>query len=344
MIKYTITNTIISKIENIRSIWWVIENAKIIPKRENELKKIARLRSSVFSTRIEWSQLVLEDAQKILEKKDIKARPRDKQEFLNYMSVLDYIESKEKAKTITAKDVFMIHELTTKEILSTWLQNKYREQQNAIYNSDWWIIYMPPEYKDVQKLMSELLNFVNSKIEISPIIRASILHHRFVIVHPFIDGNGRTARALTQLFLYQNGFNTKKYFSLEEYYDNDLNNYYEAIYTWPNFYTNSEKWIDSTKFLEYFLSGLENELTHLKQQIETIKDDENFEKKLQESWLTNRQIHIVVFIKWNTKTTSKMILNKFDISSTTLKRELQILKEKWLINVFWIGKSTYYGP
>lgn len=88
---------------------------------------------------------------------------------------------------------------------------------------------MPPEWKDVPKLMSDLVNFINTNKDISPIIRAGILHHRFVIIHPFIDGNGRTARALTQLFLYQNGFNTKKFFSLEEYYDTDLKHYYDAI-------------------------------------------------------------------------------------------------------------------
>lgn len=344
MINYQITNSIIAKIENIRSIWWVIENAKIVPEWQQKLKKIARLRSAVFSTKIEGSQIDLEDAEQLLEGKEIKSRRRDKQELLNYLKVLDYIESREKGNSITEKDIFKIHELTTHEILSKWLQNRWREQQNAIYNKTGWIVYMPPERKDVPKLMSDLLNFINTQKEISPIIRAGILHHRFVIIHPFIDGNWRTSRALTQLFLYQNGFNTKKYFSLEEYYDTDLNHYYEAIHIWSNFYTSLDKKIESTKFLEYFLSGLEYELTQLKKHIEAIKDDENLEKRLQEENLTNRQIHLLVFIKERRQTNAKTILENFDISSTTLKRELQTLKEKALIKVYWIGKSTTYGP
>lgn len=89
-----------------------------------------------------------------------------------------------------------------------------------------------------------------------------------------------------------------------------------------------DKKIESTKFIEYFLSGLEYELTQLKKHIEAIKEDESFEKKLEKAGLTNRQIHFVVFIKEKGRVKSSDFLKKFDISPTTLKRELQILKEK----------------
>lgn len=118
MVTYQITNSIINRIETIRSIRGVIENAKIIPEWQQKFKKIARLRSAVFSTKIEGSQIDLEDAEQILQGKDIKSRPRDKQELLNYLKVLDYIESREKGTSITEKDIFKIHALTTQEILS----------------------------------------------------------------------------------------------------------------------------------------------------------------------------------------------------------------------------------
>jgi len=62
MINYKITDKIISSIESIRSTWWVIENASIVPEWEKKLRKIARLRSWVFSTRIEWSKITLSEA------------------------------------------------------------------------------------------------------------------------------------------------------------------------------------------------------------------------------------------------------------------------------------------
>ena len=185
------------------------------------------MRSSVYSTRIEGNTLTLNEAQKLLKGEKVEARERDKKELKNYLSALDYIESVADKKKLTENNIFTIHKIITKSFLSMGLQNKYRDQQNAIYDQKG-IVYMPPEWKDVKSLMDQLLEFVSTKKEISPLIRAALLHHYFVIIHPFVDGNGRSARSLTQLFLYQNGFNTKKYFSLEEYYDKDLKNYYKA--------------------------------------------------------------------------------------------------------------------
>lgn len=343
-INFTITNSIISKIEQIYRIWWVIENAHIVPERQQKLKQIARLRSWVYSTKIEWNRISYVEAERFLAGEKIKARPRDEKELKNYMKVLDYIESRESAKTITEKDIFTIHKLTTKDILDSSNHNRRRNQANAVYNEWWWIVFLPPDRKDVPQLIAELLDFVNKQKEISVIIRAWLLHHWFVIIHPFIDGNGRTARALTQLFLYQNGFNTKKYFSLEEYYDSDLANYYDAIFIGNDFYTAQQKTIDSTKFVEYFLAGLEHELEYLKKTIENIKDDEHFENKLIIARLNNRQIHISAYIKEKLSVTAKELLSQYNVSLATIKRDLDVLIKNWIIQSVWFGKSTRYEP
>ncbi len=343
-INFKITNTIISKIEQIYRVWWVIENAHIVPERQAKLKQIARLRSGVYSTKIEWNRITYAEAEKLLAWEKIKARPRDEKELKNYMKVLDYIESKESANKITEKDIFKIHQLTTKSILDPVHHNKRRNQANAIYNEWWWIVYIPPDRKDIPKLISEMLDFINTQTEISVIIRAGLLHHRFVIIHPFIDWNGRTARALTQLFLYQNGFNTKKYFSLEEYYDTDLQNYYKSIFIWNDFYSAQENRIDSTNFIEYFASWLEIELNNLKQQIEAIKDDEQFENKLIMARLNNRQVHISAYIKEHLSVTAKDLLSKYNVSLATIKRDLNLLEKSWIIKSIWFSKSTRYEP
>lgn len=343
-IHFTITNSIIAKIEQIYRIWWVIENAHIVPERQQKLKQIARLRSGVYSTKIEWNRISYAEAERFLAWEKIKARPRDEKELKNYMKVLDYIESRESAKTITEKDIFKIHQLTTKDILDKSHHNRRRNQANAVYNEWWWIVFLPPDRKDVPKLITELLDFVNKQKEISVIIRAWLLHHWFVIIHPFIDGNGRTARALTQLFLYQNGFNTKKYFSLEEYYDSDLANYYDAIFIGNDFYSAQKKTIDSTKFVEYFLAGLEHELEYLKKTIENIKDDEQFENKLIIARLNNRQIHISAYIKEKLSVTAKELLSQYNVSLATIKRDLDVLIKNWIIKPVWFWKSTRYEP
>jgi len=341
-IKFTITNKMISKIEQIYRVWWVIEHAHIVPKREARLKQIARLRSGVYSTKIEWNRISYQEAEKLIAWEKIEARPRDKQELKNYMQVLDFIESRESDKKITEKDILKIHQLTTKKILDSAHHNRWRNEANAIYNEWWWIVYLPPDWKDVPKLMTQLINFINTKKEISVIIRAGLLHHRFVIIHPFIDGNWRTSRALTQLFLYQNWFNTKKYFSLEEYYDSDLANYYKAIFVWHDFYATQKKWIDSTKFVEYFLTGIEHELNNLKTTIESIKDDEQFENKLIIARLNNRQVHISAYIKEHLSVTTKQLLSEYNVSLATIKRDIEVLVENGIIKQIWFSKSTRY--
>ena len=87
-----------------------------MPERQQKLIQIARLRSGVYSTKIEGNRITFAEAEKLLAGEDIKARPRDEKELKNYMKVLDYIESRESDHTITEKDIFKIHQLTTKHI------------------------------------------------------------------------------------------------------------------------------------------------------------------------------------------------------------------------------------
>lgn len=105
-----------------------------MPERQQKLRQIARLRSGVYSTKIEGNRISYADAEKLLAGENIKARPRDEKELKNYMKVLDYIESRESDNTITEKDIFKIHQLTTKNILDPIHHNRRRNQANAVYN------------------------------------------------------------------------------------------------------------------------------------------------------------------------------------------------------------------
>ena len=80
----------------------------------------------------------------------------------------------------------------------------------------------------VPKMMRDLVEWINNSIieEISPVIITGASHYEFVSIHPFLDGNGRTARTLATLILYKSGYDTKRLFSSEEYYDQDLAGYW----------------------------------------------------------------------------------------------------------------------
>jgi Fic family protein len=85
-----------------------------------------------------------------------------------------------------------------------------------------------------------------------------------VHIHPFLDGNGRTARLLSMLCLYRKGYDFKRLFTLSEYYDRDRSSYYRAIQSVR------ERDLDLTEWLEYFTIGLGSQLAEVQEKGESL--------------------------------------------------------------------------
>jgi Fic family protein len=97
---------------------------------------------------------------------------------------------------------------------------------------------MPPEAKDVAKLMNELIQWIqDNHTQIDPIILACIVHHSILLIHPYIDGNGRLSRFVQLLILWNKGFGTYKIYSLDTECEKHLQAYYDAIMIGHNRYT-----------------------------------------------------------------------------------------------------------
>ncbi len=136
----------------------------------------------------------------------------------------------------------------------------YRDGQNVIRDSRTrGIVYMPPEAKDVPHLMNSLAAWIStSQRDSLPCpIRAGIAHYQFATVHPYYDGNGRTARLLTTLILHLGAYDLKGLYSLEEYYARNLGAYYNALTVGPshNYYEGRAE-ADITAWVEYFCDGV----------------------------------------------------------------------------------------
>jgi Fic family protein len=117
---------------------------------------------------------------------------------------------------------------------------------------------MPPEAKDVPRLMADMIAWIkDSEVQGLPCpIRAGIAHYQFATIHPYYDGNGRTARLLTTLILHLGGYGLKGLYSLEEYYARNLGAYYEALSIGPshNYYLGRAE-ADITEWVQYFCGG-----------------------------------------------------------------------------------------
>lgn len=99
----------------------------------------------------------------------------------------------------------------------------------AVYDSQTGVPeYIPPEYSEIPSLLDELVDYVNSTDD-HPLIIAAIVHYQLVTIHPFEDGNGRTARLLSGYILDYYGYGFKGIGSLEEYFAYAPDEYYASL-------------------------------------------------------------------------------------------------------------------
>jgi Fic family protein len=142
---------------------------------------------------------------------------------------------------------------------------EYRHIQNYVANSlTKEIIYTPPSPLDVPALMAELVSWLGADTGIHPVLVAAIAQFQLVHIHPFVDGNGRTARLLSTLCLYRSGYDFKRLFTISEYYDRNRTAYYRALQTVR------EQNLDLTGWLEYFTEGLATQLAEVQHKGELL--------------------------------------------------------------------------
>lgn len=206
-----------------------------LPTREKQkLMYEAKLKKTHFSTSIEGNVLSYNQVEKVItNKQDIK-RMSAEQEVQNYWDALTFLEEENKKKTRIDKEfIFRLHDIIQKK--GKLVRMPFRGQTPpgvlfAVYDSfTKQAEYIPPEYVDIEPLIGELIDWYYNNQNIPAPILSAIMHYALVTIHPFIEGNGRTSRALATYVLMQHNYDFKGFNSFEEYYMSDLNGYYESI-------------------------------------------------------------------------------------------------------------------
>ncbi|MGN6369860.1 MAG: Fic family protein [Phycisphaerae bacterium] len=225
------------------------------------LRESARLTSTHYSTQIEGNRLTQAQVREVVEGEGVHlpGRERDELEVRHYYAALAEVERLAKRKgKLREEDVRRIHGLVMHGRLAA---TAYRDGQNVIRDSvSRRIVYMPPEAKDVPRLVGDLVGWMNREMERgelpAPLI-AALAHYQFATIHPYYDGNGRTARLLATLILHRSGYGLKGIYSLDEYYAKNLAGYYAALTVGPshNYYMGREE-ADVTGFVGYFCQGM----------------------------------------------------------------------------------------
>jgi Fic family protein len=323
------TIKLLGKIEAAKDI---VEELDLPISLEQAFREEASVKMSHYSTKIEGNRLTLRQATKLLAGEDVVAREIDKREVMNYYDCLEWIYKVSKAKrAVTEGDIKAMHGMIQKGILKGKLRGEYREAQNAIFDARTRRpVYFPPEAKDIAALMKSFAKWVNKKHEIHPVLKAGIAHYQFVSIHPFMDGNGRTARALATLVLYHEKYDLMRFYSLEEYYAEDLKGYYDALHRCQgvHYYDNPNP--DITLWLDYFVKGVSIVFEGVKERAlnsmrEVMPPRSSRDIKLLQD-LGPRERKILAHFKKNLQLRSKNLCSFFHIR----ERAARNLIRKWL--------------
>ncbi|MCX5810220.1 MAG: Fic family protein [Proteobacteria bacterium] len=338
--KYTITPEILKNLVKTAEAKAVLENAYLIPKWEVALRREALIRNAHASTAIEGNPLTLEQVSELARGRDIMATRKAKAEVLNYLKVLEDLPTLSEEGKITEKTMLTIHRLLTKDALENPDDSGvYRNRQVVIGNRITGVItFRPPDTKDVPVLMKALVKWLNSKdaLETNPVLEAGISHYEFVRIHPFIDGNGRTARTLASLVLYLRGFDTKQFFALDDYYDSDRQAYYNALQGVDS------KTLDVTEWLEYFTYGVALQIEGVQKKVLSLSIDIKRKELKGQIPLTERQMKIVERINTSNHITNKIIREMFKLSDEGALKEINKLVKLGVVKSDGKGRSIKY--
>lgn len=351
--KYIISNKILKNIGVVDASREVIANSPLIPAWEAKFIKEAIERTIHHATHLEGNPLSEEEVKDVLDGKEVVARERDVQEVLNYREVLKFIDNiaaqigPNRPYIFTLETILEIHRLTVYRTLDPEFCGSFRLKQVVVRNIQTGeISYSPPPAAEIPYLIEDLVSWINlpQTKEMHPIIKAGIIHYEIARIHPFVDGNGRAARATATLLLFLDGYDIRKFFSFEEYFDQNPMDYYLTLQKVSNQIVMENHERDLTPWLEYFVEGVAIELSLVKERVKRISADARVKDKLGEQVVLNERQMIILEYLHRHKGMSNRDFRKIfpDYSDDTVLREIKFLKQKGLVKKLGGTKKAQY--
>jgi len=345
--KYVISNKILKNIGAIEASKEVIESAPLVPTFQKQFQTDAVIKTVHHGTHIEGNDLTYLQTKKILEGGEVYGKPRDIQEIINYRNVITLLDELAFKRGGYEPDMLKeIHKLTVEKIVSAEKVGVFRTSQVVIKDEvTGEVVFSPPPFIEIPYLLDDFFAWLNSSeaLEIHPILKAGITHYILVAIHPFVEGNGRVSRAFATLILIRDGYDIKKFFSLEEHFDSDPASYYEA-------FSNVDKQSknigarDLTAWLEYFTQAVAAELSQIKEKVKRLSIDTRLKVKMGEQVsLSERQVRLFEYVS-DQGSAGMLDLKKVlpMVSDDTILRDVRDLLEKGIIKKTGSTKASRY--
>jgi Fic family protein len=336
--KLSITNAITHDLTSIERARGFLEAASLSDEWVAKMQSQALILEAHHTTHIEGTQLTFEQSEQLWEGRHLAAvNPDDAKELLNYRKAFDLVSAYiGDGEPITEGLIREIHKRLVEDVRgNSATPGEYRKIQNYVVNSKTKdVIYTPPPAFEVPQMMRELVEWTNKEEEIHPVLISGIAQFQLVHIHPFLDGNGRTARLFSTLCLYQRGYNFKKLFTISEYYDRNRVDYYQAIQSVR------EHDMDMTGWVEYFVHGLSTQLQEVKSLGKQAIEQDVMAKQ---HHLSDRQKSAIEYILKH----DGISIQQFesicpDVTRRTLQRELKELVAKDIVTISGATTNLIY--
>lgn len=301
----------------------------------------ALMEESIFSSMIEGATTTRVKAKDML-RKGKKPNNKSEQMILNNYKTIQYI-SENKSEEITIHKLFEIHKLVTENTLEEENCGVFRNTNDVLVMNQITgeIVHTPPSFKELEELMQSFCDFFNNNPKeefIHPIVKASILHFLIGYIHPFVDGNGRTARALFYWYLLKNGYWLTEYLSISRVILKTKTQYEKAY-----IYSEIDE-MNVSYFIHYQVKVLTQAFEDLKDYLSKKKKEENkLNKYLKVSNINDRQAQILYWIEEdaNRYFSVKEIENVFSVTNQTARTDIEELVDQDFLKKVSINKKSF---
>lgn len=339
---YTFDSKVVNLISEISALQGELSTSVRAIKDEYQISSLANIDAVHYSTKIEGNKLTRDQVTKTLESNKKISLNRDIYEILNYSKTRKFILEINSQKKLDIDFILSTHSMLLEKIVRGKLKGHFREAQNVIKDSkSGAIVYLPPETKDVLPLMKGLLNYIQKSLieKVSPLIVAPIFHYEFVTIHPFMDGNGRLARLITNAILTKGGFNVQKYAAIEKQHEKNRSLYYQSLRSLQaqNYY-DIPTHQNITSWIIYFLECLKETYKEALSRVSPLSQ-EIYSKELIHN---DRLTKAISLFKRHITIKAADYAVMMGLERTQAVSDLNILLKKKIIEKIGGGRSTVY--
>ncbi len=314
----------------------------IIPEEDKKSYLVSSImEEAIASSQIEGAVTTRKEAKDML-RKNSKPKNKSEQMIVNNYNTIKHIVAIQH-ETLTLEKLFEVHRLVTHQTLDDIAdEGRFRTDNEikVVDSADNEIVYTPPEFSEVPKLMKELITFFN-KVDntpfIHPIVKGCIIHFMIGYIHPFVDGNGRTARALFYWYLLKNGYWLTEYLSISQIIVKSKMQYAHAY-----LYTEIDE-NDLTYFIHYKLKTMQHAFESLQKYIQRkLSEKKKFIDIQKISDINERQARILNWLNEEADLlfSVKEIEQRFVVSNQTARTDLENLVHKGYLEIVQLNKKT----